>query len=202
MGLIGRPVDRGGGSMIKNPTTIILYLLLVSTVWTVAADASPRIDFSDTVREGEIELRRRGTGTLTYLVFYDAYSGAFYLPDGVPSQKALSAVPRFLVLEYFHSIKAEDFAEATTKKIRDNVEDDAFSALKPRIDRFNALYRDVKPGDRYALLYLPGRGTTLKLNGTALGMIEGDDFARAVFSIWLGQAPIDEAFKRRLLGES
>ncbi len=188
--------------MTKNPPTTILCLFLLWTVGTAPAYASPQIDFSDTIREGGIELTRRGTGTLTYLVFYDAYSGAFYLPDGVPSQEALSAVPRYLVLEYFHAIRAEDFAKATIKKIRDNVREDTFSSMKPRIDRFNDLYRDVKPGDRYALFYIPGRGTTLTLNGTALGMIEGDDFARAVFSIWLGKAPIDTAFKRQLLGES
>ena len=48
-----------------------------------------------------------------------------------------------------------------------------------RIDRMNRHYRDIKPGDRYALTFIPGRGTELSLNGTALVTIEGDDFAAA-----------------------
>ena len=58
--------------------------------------------------------------------------------------------------------------------------------LQSRIDNLAALYRDVKPGDRYALTYIPDEGTTLSLNGETLGSIPGDDFARAVFAIWLG----------------
>jgi hypothetical protein len=49
-------------------------------------------------------------------------------------------------------------------------------------------------------LYLPDEGTTLSRNGESLGSIPGDDFARAVFSIWLGANPIDKNFRDLLLG--
>ena len=39
------------------------------------------------------------------------------------------------------------------------------------------------------------------LNGTPKGLIEGADFAAALFSIWLGPNPIDSKFKQALLGE-
>ena len=71
--------------------------------------------------------------------------------------------------------------------------------LRGRLERLNAAYRDVKPGDRYALTYLPGRGTELSLNGSPLTVIEGADFAAAYFGIWLGRRPIDEKLKRELL---
>ena len=70
------------------------------------------------------------------------------------------------------------------------------------IDQLAALYRDVEPGDRYALTFAPGRGTQLLLNGAPLGSIDGDDFAAAVFAIWLGADPIDRGFRDRLLGAS
>ena len=70
---------------------------------------------------------------------------------------------------------------------------------RPSLDRINALYRDVKPGDRYSLTYLPGRGTELALNGEPLGLIAGSDFASAYFSIWLGPKPLDAALKAQLL---
>jgi acyl-CoA synthetase (AMP-forming)/AMP-acid ligase II len=71
--------------------------------------------------------------------------------------------------------------------------------IQSRIERINAAYRDVKPGDRYSLTYLPGRGTELALNGKPLIVIEGADFAAAYFGIWLGREPIDENLKRDLL---
>jgi chalcone isomerase-like protein len=70
----------------------------------------------------------------------------------------------------------------------------------PRIEYHNSLYVDVKPGDRYSLTYVPGQGTKLRLNGVERGTIEGADFAAAIFSIWLGAKPMDNKFKRSLLG--
>ena len=84
-------------------------------------------------------------------------------------------------------------------KIAENVDAATFAALRPRIDRLNALYRDVNEGDRYALTYLPGSGTELSYNGRPLGRVEGADFAAALFSIWLGDSPVDEGLKRSLL---
>ena len=79
---------------------------------------------------------------------------------------------------------------------------DQVNGLQSRIDDLSALYRDVKPGDRYALTYIPDKGTTLSLNGKSLGSIPGDDFARAVFAIWLGDNPIDQKFRDQLLKDS
>jgi hypothetical protein len=43
-------------------------------------------------------------------------------------------------------------------------------------------------------------GTELALNGRPMGMIEGADFAAAIFSLWLGENPYDKQFKNALLG--
>ena len=69
-----------------------------------------------------------------------------------------------------------------------------------RIEYHNSLYENVQPGDRYSLTYIPGKGTELALNGESKGLIEGPDFAAAVFSIWLGPKPISDSFKRQILG--
>jgi hypothetical protein len=79
-----------------------------------------------------------------------------------------------------------------------DVRAEALAPLRPRIDRLNALHEDVKPGDRYALTYVPGAGTELARNGVALGPIEGADFAAAAFAIRLGPQPIDTALMSQL----
>ena len=148
------------------------------------------------------DLLFRGGAVLRYMIFIKAYAGALYLPDGADHRQALGDVPRRLELSYFHAISAEDFAKATRKKIADNLSDESMAAMAERIDYFNALYRDVQPGDRYALTYIPGQGTELALNGEILGRVPGDDFAAAVFAIWLGPRPIDDDFKTALLGST
>ena len=116
------------------------------------------------------------------------------------SSDVLEDVPKHLVLEYFHPIEGRKFGPATIKSLEKNIDTETLSRLMPRVEYHNSLYVDVKPGDRYSLTYLPGEGTTLKLNGVEQGTIEGADFAAAIFSIWLGPQPLDRSFKRSLLG--
>ncbi|MGD2184488.1 MAG: chalcone isomerase family protein [Desulfobacterales bacterium] len=81
----------------------------------------------------------------------------------------------------------------------ENVDPQTYERLRPRIEYHNSLYQDVQPGDRYSLTYIPGRGTELALNGESKGVVEGADFAAALFSIWLGPRPISGTFKKELL---
>ena len=79
---------------------------------------------------------------------------------------------------------------------------EAFESLKPRLEKLNALYRDVQPGDRYSLTYVPGKGTELALNEEPLGIIEGAEFASALYAMWLGEKPMNKSFKQQVLGST
>ena len=109
-------------------------------------------------------------------------------------------MPKRLEISYLVSIKGNDFGRGAEPILKRNQTPSEMGLLRSRIDRINDAYRDVKPGDRYALTYLPGRGTELALNGAPLTVIEGADFAAAYFGIWLGREPIDGKLKRDLLG--
>jgi len=159
------------------------------------------VTFSREVRAGDSTLALRGYGLLRYMVFIKAYVAAFYLPESIRPEDALGNVPKHLEIEYFHDINAQDFVKATTSSISSNLSLMTFQRLKPKIDEFNALYRDVKAGDRYALTYVPGKGTTLSWNNTPLGTVASDEFAVGLFGIWLGPNPLDTDLKRLLLRE-
>lgn len=148
--------------------------------------------------DGEL-LRLNGVGLLRYQVFFKGYVAALYLGEQVTAEQAFDDVPRRLELEYFWAIPSQAFADATREGIARNVDAGTLERLKSRIERFNAFYEDVNPGDRYSITYVPGIGTELALNGEPKGTIEGADFARALFSIWIGEQPIDEALRDKLL---
>ncbi|MEW6077920.1 MAG: chalcone isomerase family protein [Thermodesulfobacteriota bacterium] len=156
-------------------------------------------DFEKEVYVSQKRLTLRGVGLLRYLAVIKAYAGAFYLEEGLPPASALENVTRRLELHYFHAIPAEDFATATTTMIEKNVTPEQFARLAPFVDRMNALYRDVAPGDRYTATYIPESGTELAFNGQALGTVPGADFSHAFFSIWIGANPIDKGFRNDLL---
>jgi hypothetical protein len=68
------------------------------------------------------------------------------------------------------------------------------------IEKLKGWMTDIKTGQRLAFVAKPGAGIEVNVNGTIKGMIEGDDFAKALFSIWLGAAPPNRGLKAGLLG--
>lgn len=188
--------------MMQRPGKALITALLISLASVdVFGLEIEKITFEDSFKAGNATLHVRGAGLLRYMVFIKVYVAALYLRQGIPSEDVLSDTPKRLEIQYFRSIKAKDFALSTKEMVSRNVASETLERLQPRIEEINALYEDVKPGDRYSLTYVVGRGTELALNGKPKGVIEGSDFASAMFSIWLGPRPLDESLKESLLGE-
>jgi len=179
----------------------IAKLALIFGIFTFPLNAAEieGIRFTETYVAENKKLRLTGVGLLRYWGF-KAYVGAFYLEEGVSDDNFMSDTAKRIELEYFRSINGKDFGPATNKSIAKNVDSKTFDRLRPQIEFHNSLYQDVQPGDRYSLTYVPGKGTELALNGQPKGIIEGAEFAAAVFSIWLGPKPMNETFKKQLLG--
>ena len=175
--------------------------MLAITILPLSARALTveNITFADSITIGGTPVPLRNAALLRYLKFIKAYVAALYLPEGVKPEAVLSDVPKRLEINYLVSIKGPDFGKGAEPTLQLNQTPAELARLRSRIDRINSIYQDVKPGDRYALTYLPGRGTELALNGTPLTVIEGADFAAAYFGIWLGRDSIDDKLKRDLL---
>jgi hypothetical protein len=172
--------------------------MLLSVPATAAEIAG--VEFAERVSAGDAKLRLHGLALLRYRILFKGYVAALYLEEGMPADRALDDVPRRLEIEYFWGIPAKGFARATVDGIARNVDAATLAALRGPIERFNGFYADVRPGDRYALTYVPGMGTELAMNGESRGNVEGADFSSALFSIWLGQEPFDDSLKAQLLG--
>ena len=157
------------------------------------------VTFAEQVEADGATLHLHNVGLLWYRIFFKGYVAALYLPSGVPAAKVLTDVPKRLEIEYFWSIDGDQFGPAGEKVLRENVSADTVRSLRERLDRIDALYPSVRPGDRLSLTYVPGKGTTLARNDEPLGTIEGADFAAAYFAIWLGPEPIDADLRNALL---
>ncbi len=182
----------------KGIIIIVLSTLLVPTPGPAAVIENVR--FETAYEAPGVRLPLQGTGVFRYLGFIKAYAGALYHEAGLSAGQILADRAKRLEVEYFYALKGEDFGKVTDRFLAENVDGATLARIRPQVDYHNSLYRDVRPGDRYALTYLPGRGTELALNGEALGVIPGAEFAAALFAMWLGDAPMNEDFKRQLLG--
>ena len=157
------------------------------------------VEFDERVTAGDRVLALQSLGLLRYRVFFKGYVAALYLEPGATAASALEAVPKRLELEYFWDIGGEKFGPAAESALARNLDEESLERLRPQIAALHQKYEDVKPGDRYALTYLPGEGTELAKNGLRLALVPGEEFARAYFRIWLGEAPLDRDLRDQLM---
>lgn len=156
--------------------------------------------FAAQVPVAEQVLQRRGAGLLRYLGMVPVYAAAFYIEPEAGADAPLADVPKRLEVQYLVSAEARRFNEAGERHLADTLKDEDLASLRPRLAMIASWYPDPKPGDRCALTYVPGVGTELTFNGRVLGVVPGEDFQRAYFSIWLGRPAASDALRDALLG--
>lgn len=146
--------------VILHINVLILFtMVLLCIPGTVSALTIENVIFADSTTIGNKPVPLRNAALLRYLKFIKAYVAALYLPEGIKAEEVLSDVPKRLELSYMVSIKGPDFGKGAKPTLERNETKAELAKLQGRIDRINAAYKDVKAGDRYALTYLPGRGT-------------------------------------------
>ena len=180
-------------------------VLLVTGLWLVPFAMASSVtengeSFARSVEEAGQRYTLIGSGVFRYMI-WTAYAGAYYQLEGETQPQPLSNTPRRLELAYFHAIEASDFAEATEKTLQDTLTLYEFNQIEAPLERLNQRYRDVVPGDRY-LLSWNGEQLRLSLNGEVLIEEQSADFASAMFSIWLGEQPLDDDLRDALLGRN
>ena len=145
------------------------------------------------------EARLAGEGELRWLGLKVYAAQLWSGPSGVRADR-LSSQPMALELRYFTSLKGATIAESSTREITRLGFGDA-GQRERWSSQMTALFPDVARGDRLVGLVEPGRGTRFFHNDKPIGMIEGNEFAQAFFSIWLDertQAPsLRESVLRR-----
>ena len=174
-------------------------IAVASAVGPAFATEIENVQFSDGYRFDNVTLRLNNVGLMRYKVVFKAMVAGLYMQEGTPTDQVLADVTKRLEIEYFWALKANDIVRASEQLLARNVDERTLRELKPQLDLMHSLYEDIQPGDRYALTYLPGRGTYLTLNGKLRGTVPGADFAAAYFSIWFGKQPMDESLKRQLM---
>lgn len=97
----------------------------------------------------------------------------------------------------------------TSKKMSDAVEEGFenstnknTTSLRKSIDIFKAVFmkNEIKKGDVFDIVYIPGTGTVIYTNNKIAATIKGLSFKKALFGIWLGNKPADDDLKEGLLG--
>lgn len=162
------------------------------------AGATP--EFPDSLKMMDCTLEKCGSGDLRKGWVFKVYDAAFYLEEGVATERYQENVPKKLTIRYNMDIKADVLTEAAEMVLNDLFSEDELAPVRDRIAAIDKAYKDVTKGDEYALFYHPSKGSTLLHNGTEVITIPGYDFAKVYFDIWLGGHEKLNDLSRELLG--
>jgi len=162
-------------------------LALLLGGWLSLAGADPLADNPG--------LRPVGSGVLSWWGF-KLYDATLYAPGGDYRPER----PHALEITYHTGFTREQLARATLKEIErlQGPRDDRETLL----ERFSALFIDVREGDRLTGLHRPGEGADFYGPPGYLGRLEDADLAAAFFAVWLDPRARDAGLRRDLLGDA
>ena len=181
--------------------TLALALLLgLAAAPPVSGREVAGVTLPDTASVEGKTLKLNGGGLRTKMMF-KVYVAGLYLET--PTKDAAAAVSSDQVkrmhLSILRSLDRSKITEAISEGFEKNSKAQ-LPGLKARLDRLNSMIPDVEKGDQIHLTYVPGRGTVVSAKNVEKGVIEGKDFADALFSVWLGANPVQPDLKKGLLG--
>lgn len=188
--------------MNARPTFLLAVLSVSLGIGTAHGRECAGISFPEELRSDGTALKLNGLGLREATIFkVDVYVAALYVTQTSRDAGAIlnSTTPKELVLHFVRDVDRADVNKGWQEGFEKNAQG-ALPALKERIEAFKALMPDMKTGQRLRLVHKPGSGVQVDINDTVKGTIKGDDFARALFSIWLGLHPPNPGLTAGLLG--
>ena len=186
---------------MKNKFFLILFTLI--SLFSQAQTKINSITFQDTYTAGKDKLVLNGGGTREKY-WIDMYVGALYLTAKNKDAKSIVAanssmairiciVSGLITSERMLEAVDEGFKKSTGGKQAD---------YKDKIDKFKKAFSDpIAKADVFDIVYTAEKIFIYK-NNTLKAEIEGFDFKKAVFGIWLGDDPADSDLKDGMLGDS
>jgi hypothetical protein len=181
----------------------IAYVALVGLLVGLLAYAGELVGVTmpDQVTVGTANLTLNGMGLRTKMMF-KIYVAGLYLPakESDPNKILAADEPKQIVMHFLYkNVEKEKLLEGWDEGFKNN-SGDKVAALKDKIATFDGYWSDMKKDDMAVMTYVPGQGTKVEIKGKEMGVIEGKEFAQALFAIWLGPKPPSEDLKKGMLG--
>ena len=177
------------------PIALLFALLAPAQARTLAG-----VDLPDTVVVDGATLRLNGMGLRAATALrVKAYVGGLYLEQ--PSSDAATVIdshqPKRVTMKFLRNIDRQRLTGGWAESLRKV----RGKATEHSIAEFTSLIPDVKTGDNMSFTWRPGVGLEVAMDEKVRGTVPGDDFARALFTVWFGPEPGDANLKRGMLGQ-
>lgn len=139
---------------------------------------------------GQVQLQ--GLGRLNFWGFH-VYDASLYRGSAKDSQEFA------LELKYQRSFSGEAIASRTAQEMKNLGVADPQAASWGK--ELASVLPNVEPGQTIAAVYIPKQGTSFFFEGKKISQIQGADFAKAFFGIWLDSKTSAPKLRAELLGQ-
>ena len=181
---------------------VSMALLTAGAAATARAAVRDSVTMPDQLTIGGHRLVLNGLGTRRATAFkVPVYVAGLYVAERSGNAAALleAPTPKVMVLRFVRSVDRDDITKAWTEGFAKNAHA-GIPSLDNRIARLNGLMPDIHDGDTLRSPGSPAAGPASRSTGRPRGVVGGDDFGRALFSVWLGPSPPNRDLQEGLLG--
>jgi hypothetical protein len=184
----------------------ILLIILASVAISIPSLAQVTyngVTLPATIKAGDMDISLNGGGVRKKL-FFKLYTGGLYLEEKTGDASKIINTDKGMAVKLqitSSMISSENMSEAINEGFAKSTKNNT-APLKNKIAQFVATFgkEEIVEGNIFDIVYVPGTGVESYKNGKLQSTIDGMDFKKALFGIWLCDEPADEDLKKGMLG--
>ena len=188
--------------MRRSLPVVLVSVIMALSVGAVSGKECQGVNFPEQTQVQASPLTLNGLGLRQAMMLkVNVYVAALYVAQQSTDANAILAsnTPKQLVLHFVRDVDGADLKKAWEEGFANNAKAQ-LPALKERIEQLKGWMVHMQSGQQLTFTHKPGAGIEVNVHGKVQGTVEGDDFARAFLSIWLGPQPPNPGLKAGLLG--
>lgn len=185
-------------------TVLVSIIALALAIPTQAQVTINDVTLPATMKAADQTVSLNGGGIRKKL-FFKLYVGGLYLTNKSSDAKAIIDADEAMAVKLQITsgmISSENMSEAINEGFEKSTGGNV-APLKDKISKFVDTFKksEIVEGNVFDIVYVPGTGVESYKNGKLQSTIEGLDFKKALFGIWLCDEPADEDLKKAMLGK-
>jgi hypothetical protein len=157
----------------------------------------------NTLEYGSEEITLNGAGVREKF-WMDMYAGGLYLKNKSGNASEIMNKDEAMAIR-LHIVSKMITSNRMIDAVNEGFENATGGNTAPistEIKKFISFFEDeINKGDVFDIVYLPSRGSVIYKNGKESGSIQGMEFKKALFGIWLSNKPADDDLKGGMLGK-
>ncbi len=188
--------------MFNRKGYAILVVILAICVGSVQPATFKGVEMADTMKLDSDTLVLNGMALRKKLIF-KVYVAGLYLPKKETDEKKIlgADTKRGAIMHFVRGVGANKINGGWQDGLKDNTPNHTID-LKKKFDTLCSYMEKVEDGERVEFYYIPNVGTKIIVKKKEKGIIQGKDFADALFACWIGPKPgPGKGFKADLLGK-